>query len=180
MAAQAAAQPNSGGNQHHVEQYGCKRGYAEAAVGIEDPASKRGKRHEKQVRKRKAQHERREIEVAAIADEARRNDQNKQRRTDYAKQGYDEQDNAKRPSHGIEVVARLGAIVLLLVTGHNRHEAGRKGPFSEEPPQHVGYALGHQEGVHEQAGTKKPRKHDIPHQPENSGQQRHTADDRRL
>jgi hypothetical protein len=92
----------------------------------------------------------------------------------------DKQHDTERTGHGAEILARLVVIVLFLVARHHGNESGRKSAFCEEPPQHVRDPLGYQEGIHDQSGTEKSRKHDVPDQAENSGQQRHAADDRGL
>ena len=78
------SRPDRCRDQHHVEYDGCKCRYAKPPVGIQYTPGKRGEGNEEQVGECKAQHERRKVEIASVADKAGRNDQHESRRADDA------------------------------------------------------------------------------------------------
>ena len=69
----------------------------------------------------------------------------------------------------------LGALAVL-VFRQDGHEGLRKRAFGKHAPQQVGQAEGDEEGVGRHAGPEGARDHEVAHEAEDAGQQRHAAD----
>ena len=70
----------------------------------------------------------------------------------------------------------FGIAATILVLGEDGHECLREGAFGKQPAQQVGKAEGNEKGVGDEACAERACNHEIAHEAQDPGEQRHAAD----
>ncbi len=167
---------------HHgqVEQHrreGCRR---KSAVGIERARLQRHQRDEQQIGKGDARQRYREVELARIGAEARRQQIDQRRRERPGERQQQDLRGEQQREHATGEGARLGCALRLQHARIGRHESRVERAFAENGAKMIGQSEGDDKSVVEQAAAEHGRQNDVAKKSGQAGQQREAADRKQI
>ena len=164
---------------HQVHDHLGERRHREAAVAVEHAAEERHQRYEEKIREGPTQHLDRELVLAGLLGEARRETEDHERRGDDAEHGHADQHGAERAGDAADEFTHLVVAAPYLVLRDHGDEGLRERPLGEQATQEVRDLEGDQERVHQRAGAERLRIDHIAQQSgdagEESGQSHHRS-----
>ena len=126
---------------------------------------------EGQVREHDPREQRGQGVLAGIAGEAGRHGPHDPRREDDAEGRGHGEDRHGGAQHGAHHARGLGGRPPARVFGDHGDQRRGQRALAEKPPEHVGDAVGHEEGVGGHPGSEGQRDDHVPDEPENPAQQ---------
>ena len=165
----ARAQPG-GGNHAKVQQHGRDGGHGKALPRIQNARRQGHQRHAADVGKHPARHARGGLKTGRIQTAGQQ--QHQQRRGQHARQAGGRQRPGQRGGHGVNQMPRGLDAIALLAGGQHGHESLAERAFAKQPPQQIGNAKGHVEGVGQAADAKGRGHEPVAQQPRDARGQR--------
>ena len=156
---------------HQVHDHLGERRHREASVAVEHTAEKRDQRHEEEIREGPAQHLDRELVLAGLLGETRREPEDHERRGDDAEHGHADQDGAEGTGDAADELTHLVVAAPYLVLRDHGDEGLRERPLGEQAAQEVRDLERDQECVHQRAGAEGLGIDHVAQQPGDAGQE---------
>ncbi len=160
--------------QAQIEKHGGEGRHGIAMMGVEDRTGEGHKRYERKVRKRDAQHVRRQIETRGVR-EARREHARHERREYHP--DNDKQANYQRKiaRHGPHEHTQLFAAALA-IAHQNRHESLIESALRKQSPEEIRNPEGDEERIRHRRRAEEMRQHDIAHEAAHTREHGHGSD----